>query len=117
MSVAFGVGAGGRPLLASGGYDGTVRLWDPATSTPVGQPLTGHTEALTSVAFGVGADGRPLLASASWDGTVRLWDPTTGAEIAALRRRSAALSVTFAGEAVAIGDEEGLSVVEVAPYY
>ena len=38
-SVAFGAGAGGRLLLASGGGDGIVRLWDPATGAPVGDPL------------------------------------------------------------------------------
>jgi WD40 repeat protein len=56
-------------------WDGTARLWDPTTGEPVGEPLTGHTDAVTSVAFGADADGRPLLASASWERTVRLWDP------------------------------------------
>lgn len=80
-SVAFGVGAGGRRLLASGNRDGTVRLWDPDTGGPVGEPLTGHRHAVTAVAFGVGARGRPLLASGSDDETVRLWDPDTGAPL------------------------------------
>ena len=30
-------------LLATASRDGTVRLWDPATGQPVGEPLTGHT--------------------------------------------------------------------------
>jgi hypothetical protein len=39
-AVAFGADADRRPLLASGGGDGdgTVRLWDPASGTPVGDP-------------------------------------------------------------------------------
>ena len=66
--------------LASAGYDGTVRLWDPATGT--GQAaLTGHGDAVLGGAFS--PDGRQL-ASAGQDGTVRLWDPATGHQQATL---------------------------------
>ena len=69
----------GHPaLLASGGTDGTVRVWDLATGLPVGQPMIGHTgmaRALTPVLM---PDGRYLLASAGHDATIRLWDPLTG---------------------------------------
>ena len=78
-SVAFGTGPDGRLLLASGSEDRTVRLWDPVTGAPAGEPLTGHTGYVESVAFGTGPDGRLLLASGSGDNTVRPWDPATGA--------------------------------------
>jgi WD40 repeat protein len=62
-------------LLASAGWDKTVRLWDVATGKPRGEPLTGHTDAVWGVAFS--PDGE-LLASSSDDYTVRLWDVASG---------------------------------------
>ena len=43
----------GRVLLATGSHDRTVRLWDPATGTPAGQPLTGHTDSVCGGGCGV----------------------------------------------------------------
>ena len=54
-----------------------MRLWDPVTGDPAGDPLTGHTRRVAAVAFGVLPDGRPARLRQR-DGTVRLWDPATG---------------------------------------
>ena len=73
---------GGRPLLASGGSDETVRIWDPATGTEH-TILPGHNGGINALcAFSL--DGRDLLASGGDDMTVRIWDPATGTEHTAL---------------------------------
>ncbi|HET8580084.1 MAG TPA: WD40 repeat domain-containing protein, partial [Nitrospiraceae bacterium] len=69
-------------LLASGGDDGIIFLWDVSTllntsvntHEPIGQPLTGHSAAVKSLAFS--PDGK-MLASGSADKTVILWDVST----------------------------------------
>lgn len=62
--------------MASGGYDGHVRLWDPKTGTAFGDALKGHTKWIMSLAWEpihINAEN-PRLASASKDGTVRVWN-------------------------------------------
>ena len=67
----------GRTLLASGGDDEIVRIWDPATGRQQ-RALEGHAGlVLAAQAFTVGG-GRTLLASAGADAAVRVWDPATG---------------------------------------
>lgn len=63
-------------MVASGGYDQRVRLWDPTTgkellTAPLGSGRTHHTERIRSLAFN--ADGSQLL-STSDDGNAILWD-------------------------------------------
>lgn len=71
-SIAFS--PNGR-LLASGGDDRTVRLWNPETGQQIGRPLAGHTDTVRSVAFS--PDGA-IVASGGDDATIRLWDAATG---------------------------------------
>ena len=65
-------------LLATGGADATVTLWQTSSDQPLAV-LREHTAAVVSVSLS--ADG-PLLASSSYDGTVVLWD--TAAAIQAM---------------------------------
>ena len=85
VSLAFGE-VEARTVLASGSWDGMVRLWDPATGRPIRELITGH-EMVESVAFGT-VDGSTVLASGGWDGRVRLWDPASGKQIRRLTGES-----------------------------
>jgi WD40 repeat protein len=132
LSVAFSAGTG-PALLASAGMDGTVRLWNPATGDPIGPPLSDGTEQVPPVGSIAGLDGkdegpanartelvafvtttggRAIVASADAV-AVRLWDPATAARLSVLDRRSSVYCVAGAGALLAIGDEEGISVIEL----
>ncbi len=89
-------------LLASGGADCRVRVWDPATGKEVRQ-FAGHDSKATAVACS--PDGK-RIASGSLDQTVRLWDRATGKELRRLvGHEGGVLAVAFApdGKRVASG--------------
>jgi WD40 repeat protein len=113
-SVALGTAPDGRLLLATGSADGTARLWDPLTGTPLSHPLTGHTGPVNSVALGTTPDGRLLLATGSTDRTARLWDPGRQVSLLVIQRRSGVHAIAASGPLLAIGDDEGVSVIEPA---
>src|SRR5205807_1350037 len=65
-------------LVATGGDDGTVHLYDIATGRQAGRTLAGHAGVVASLAFT--RDGS-LLASGSGDGTARLWSVATREQV------------------------------------
>ena len=65
--VAFSVDG---QLVASGGYDRQVRVWDVASRVRLNS-FAGHTRRILSVAF---HPYLPVLASASEDRTIRIWN-------------------------------------------
>ena len=69
-------------MLAAGGHDGTVKLWDVATREKVAT-LSGHGFPVISVSFS--SDGT-MLASGSEDATVKLWNLKIKEHIATLSR-------------------------------
>jgi WD40 repeat protein len=70
----------GLTLLASGGEDATLRVWNPMDAA-FGQPLTGHTGAVLAVTSFTTGEGQRLLASGSQDATLRIWDPAMASEV------------------------------------
>ncbi|WP_217572331.1 AAA family ATPase [Streptomyces sp. GbtcB7] len=101
----------GTPLIAAGGTDGTVRVWDPSTVTPVGPPVPGHGPFARALAVVSGPQGEPLLAVGCDNGA---WtcDPLSGHTAQLPVTRPVHDMVSFSGRdgavRLAIGTSEGL---------
>ncbi|WP_322763155.1 pentapeptide repeat-containing protein [Frankia sp. Cr2] len=93
-------------MIASGGDDRTVRLWDTATGQQI-RTLTGHTGRVRSVGFS--PDGT-MIVSGSSDHKIRLWNTATGGELHTLTGHTGRVrSVGFSpdGAMIASGSDDG----------
>ncbi|KAI1433071.1 WD repeat-containing protein [Xylaria sp. CBS 124048] len=68
---ALGVG---RNILASGGPESIVRLWDPKTGKPITK-FVGHTDMIRSIIINEAGD---TVMTASSDQTIKVWNVTAG---------------------------------------
>jgi WD40 repeat protein len=102
-SVAF---SSAGKTLASGSFDGTIKLWDVATGREL-RTLAGHLILVEAVAFTPNGE---ILASGSGDKTIKLWDVGTGKELRTLSGHSdsvQAVAFTPDGKILASGSFDG----------
>ena len=94
-------------LVASGGNDGVLRIWDLITGSQL-REWTGHMDEVLSLAFS--SDGR-RLASGSAGGLVHIWDPVTGHQFSQISGHTDRVwSVEFApaGDRLASAGSDGV---------
>jgi WD40 repeat protein len=100
-------------VLATGGWDDAVRLWDAATGKQV-RSFAAHQSLVSGVAFS--PDGKLLASRGGLDGIVRLWDLATGREVRTIEnvsRRSGALAFSPDKKTLALGDAKGVSLRDI----
>lgn len=77
--------------IATGGMEGTARLWERATGRELRQ-FRGHTGGIGGMAFS--PDGKRIVTGSS-DGTARVWDVVTGKEVRQFKSSGSITSATF----------------------
>jgi RNA polymerase sigma factor (sigma-70 family) len=94
--------------LASACWDGTVRLWDPATGRETGclrrdpDPIPGR-GAVAFLGVALSPDGKMLMAVENHD-TTHVWDLATGKELHALKGRNGfGIALSPDGKTLAVG--------------
>jgi hypothetical protein len=97
-------------LLATGGADGTVRLWDLHAGQQLGQPLRGHSGNVRGVAVNATGD---RVVSGGADGTLRVWDVTNGIAIVDVPnahggKEVSSVAFNAAGDRIVTGGDDGM---------
>lgn len=106
QAVAFFASANG-PMLATGGADKTVKLWNLDSMDQV-RRYRGHRDFVTALAFS--PNGR-MLASAGLDGSIRLWSTASRGMYRSLnghRGKIASLAFAPSGDRLVSAGEDGL---------
>jgi WD40 repeat protein len=88
--LRFAISADGN-LLASGSYDGTVRLWD-IPGRALLKTFRGFKSSTWAVAFS--RDGKYFAAS-SEEGLCQIWEPSTGKKLRAFNEKNALEGLVF----------------------
>ena len=98
-------------ILASGGIDRTVKLWDVATRQNI-DTFSMHRNWVESVSF---SPDEITLASGGFDGTINLWNVATRQNIATFKHENGVLSVSFSpdGETLASGSLQEIKLWDV----
>jgi WD40 repeat protein len=100
-AVTVGEGSAG-PVIAAGGFDGVIRLWDPSTATAIGESGSAHPGGVQALAP-ARLNGSPVIVSAGFEGEMAIWDQSTGLEV---QRASDSVRQPVAViDAVTVGDE------------
>lgn len=100
-------------LMATGGGDHVIRLWDTATGQ-LRRRLTGHEKGMHAVAF---APDDKTLVSGGNDKTVQLWDVATGEERQVLNGfegETRSLAISPDGKLIASGHEQTIRIWDAA---
>jgi ribosome assembly protein 4 len=89
-------------MIASGGMDNNLILWEATSGKMIGKPMKGHKKFITSIAWQPMIrmkKGHQLLASSSKDQTIRVWDSATQSCLFALGSHTASVTkVLWGGE-------------------